>query len=600
MTETSSSTKDKEREKDDKQPDKDKIAKKKKKKPKKSEDTAQDTSLKHGNAKKSIDSKTLICTPVQESTYSLEYVSLKGKEIKQYEKETDLNEYIDVVKNTNRIDNVKLEKQISTKKSCNIEKSNYLEQNENIPYRTYSDINNNNNNSNDDNINNKNNNNIYNNENHSHSNIEIQNKENYLSSNSGNLSNNYQIEAQSVQSNFNKKGKNKKKNQVPFLYETKVKQKKQQVENVVKDVKEVLIDNSYEYFQKRTYSNVTDRDKQIYSSSTINNINIGGSFSTKPQLNMKIIGSNLGNSNNSISPNQNSYFRFNKSCKQGNGIPYNQNYFINNFKSSNSPNNLNNPLSPNSSDNNNTKNLNNNNNTVTPKSMNSNNNNLDKPTKFFYNNGLFNLNNMSNTLNNLNSVSPKNQSFMQFPQNMPQMKGITPNFINFSNNNMNGNILFKNFNLMMHMQNMNQIKNLNNFNNNLPTFKSKFFEALDIGFNNYLEELNKTIKCVKPIKESIINHFKELSTENISTNMEINCYGSYVTEIEIENSDIDIRLNFLCNHIEFSKHLGELNYFLKQSNFFRNNQHIITAKIPVIKIVSCNLSKLYSFTLFTI
>ena len=169
---------------------------------------------------------------------------------------------------------------------------------------------------------------------------------------------------------------------------------------------------------------------------------------------------------------------------------------------------------------------------------------MDKPTKFFYNNGMFNLNTMNtmntmNTINNLNSVSPKNQNFMQFPQNMPQMKGINPSFINFSNNNINGNILLKNFNLMMHMQNMNQIKNLNNFNTNLPTFKSRFFEALDIGFNNYLEDLNKTIKCVKPIKESIINHFKELSTENISTNMDINCYGSYVTEIEIEKT-VDI------------------------------------------------------------
>lgn len=129
---------------------------------------------------------------------------------------------------------------------------------------------------------------------------------------------------------------------------------------------------------------------------------------------------------------------------------------------------------------------------------------------------------------------------------------------------------------------MNQMKS--NINSNIPTYKSRFFEALDKGFSKYFESLNTTIKCIKPIKEVILDHFKDLTKNNITTELEINCYGSYSTEIEIENSDVDIRLNFL-NSNEFSLHLGELNYFLKQSSIFKNNQHIVTAKIPVIKIV---------------
>ena len=77
----------------------------------------------------------------------------------------------------------------------------------------------------------------------------------------------------------------------------------------------------------------------------------------------------------------------------------------------------------------------------------------------------------------------------------------------------------------------------------------------------------------------------------------IEIYGSFVTNLSIESSDIDIAIRFDYDKHENINEIDNLKYelsakFENMENKFDKIQSILTASIPVIKLVSLNYNNL--------
>lgn len=77
----------------------------------------------------------------------------------------------------------------------------------------------------------------------------------------------------------------------------------------------------------------------------------------------------------------------------------------------------------------------------------------------------------------------------------------------------------------------------------------------------------------------------------------IEIYGSFVTNLSIESSDIDISIRFDYDKHENINEIDNLKYelsakFENMKNKFDKIQSILTASVPVIKLVSLNYNNL--------
>lgn len=186
--------------------------------------------------------------------------------------------------------------------------------------------------------------------------------------------------------------------------------------------------------------------------------------------------------------------------------------------------------------------------------------------------------NQKKNMNRVNKVIYKNNTNNIIPQ-----QPIINNFFIIKNNykkkyNNHGNIT----------QNL----NFNNFQMKM----SNFFDSLSSEIMNYEKNLNKIMEILLPYKEKCINKIRKLLNRIINNNYEfdLKLYGSYVTKLSIETSDIDILIRFrklkkdnpgsTTSVSDIISLLQKGFIILKGNHFILTIDAIYTASVPVLKL----------------
>ena len=114
-----------------------------------------------------------------------------------------------------------------------------------------------------------------------------------------------------------------------------------------------------------------------------------------------------------------------------------------------------------------------------------------------------------------------------------------------------------------------------------PKNKNNFIDAFENEILSFLERNKNIIDLITPIKQLILSTLKGFIGSYVNT-FDILLYGSYAYNLQIESSDIDIRL--LLNDHNMNITINTLINYFKTSLLFSNLEHIHKAKIPVVKI----------------
>jgi DNA polymerase sigma len=163
------------------------------------------------------------------------------------------------------------------------------------------------------------------------------------------------------------------------------------------------------------------------------------------------------------------------------------------------------------------------------------------------------------TMKNKNKRKPKSKS----PNNIKTEKNNNLE-LSFIPSNNKSSIIYKDYHLYF----------LEKLHNNILNNDKKVDNILQplIKIKNYCVEEIKTI-----IKSTYDSHIKDYT---------INLYGSFITGLMIETSDIDIRIKINeCNNNDFKQYFISLSNKLKEVNKFENITPISTASVPVIKLL---------------
>ena len=162
------------------------------------------------------------------------------------------------------------------------------------------------------------------------------------------------------------------------------------------------------------------------------------------------------------------------------------------------------------------------------------------------------------------------------------------------------------------IKNKNKRKPKSKSPNNLKTEKNNHFALSFIPSNNKSSKINKDyhLYFIEKLHNNILNNDKKVDNilqplisiknycieeikkiikstyDNIINEYNINLYGSFITGLMIEASDIDIRIKINeCNKNDFEKYFLSLSNELKNVNKFENITPISTASVPVIKLL---------------
>ena len=116
-----------------------------------------------------------------------------------------------------------------------------------------------------------------------------------------------------------------------------------------------------------------------------------------------------------------------------------------------------------------------------------------------------------------------------------------------------------------------------------------FMEKLHNNILNNDKKVDNILRLLINIKNYCIEEIKKIIKkvyDNIINDYTINIYGSFITGLMIEASDIDIRIKInKCNKNDFEKYFISLSNELKEANKFENIIPISTASVPVIKLL---------------
>ena len=149
-------------------------------------------------------------------------------------------------------------------------------------------------------------------------------------------------------------------------------------------------------------------------------------------------------------------------------------------------------------------------------------------------------------------------------------KQINTNF--FSNNNSGINSGNNNYN------------KLNLLNQDYVPFTCKLHnDILD-----YLNDVSKIVEILKPIKLNIVGNIEKMLKQFLDYEITIDVFGSFASDLSIESSDIDLKVNILNENsdaIDYDRIIFSLVKFFNEKNVFENVTPIHTASIPIIKLV---------------
>ena len=195
------------------------------------------------------------------------------------------------------------------------------------------------------------------------------------------------------------------------------------------------------------------------------------------------------------------------------------------------------------------------------------------------------------------SYIPKNVNFRNF--NYPIDFNLS--FNNYFNNNYNYNLFYPG-----------NVNNSMNFMYNFKTnynMENNFNKKLHKDILEYNEKLEKTLSITKSIKNEILNILKKKISEFLNfLNIEIKIYGSFVNELSIESSDVDISIKYENKPKDFKNMNNgggfyDIDYIIAYlTNAFNSLEGfekvnpIYTASVPIIKLV--NKINLIKFLIF--
>ena len=138
-----------------------------------------------------------------------------------------------------------------------------------------------------------------------------------------------------------------------------------------------------------------------------------------------------------------------------------------------------------------------------------------------------------------------------------------------------------------------EYKNISNENNRIfdikDTIKMQTQIELDIRIKKIINDINLNKSYIKPIKLDLFNLFLSIINKVNNLNINVVKYGSFLTDLDTEYSDIDIRININDDYLNCNynnDYINKIQQTLINSNIFVIKKHIPNAKVPVIKIVS--------------
>jgi len=168
--------------------------------------------------------------------------------------------------------------------------------------------------------------------------------------------------------------------------------------------------------------------------------------------------------------------------------------------------------------------------------------------------------------------------------------------LNWSEKNLNvscNNPTFYDLNNSKHFITNNNYLSNNSFNNSLvkPNNNNEFLAyvfKLHYDLVNYHNNVVEIVKCLKDIKINVINYLEKLLKEFIDYELSLDVFGSFASDLSIESSDIDLKVNIL-NHDSITINYEELIFNLVKKfnslNIFEFVMPIHTASVPIIKLV---------------
>jgi predicted nucleotidyltransferase len=175
----------------------------------------------------------------------------------------------------------------------------------------------------------------------------------------------------------------------------------------------------------------------------------------------------------------------------------------------------------------------------------------------------------SNVNNNNNDNPNSNANYIFGNNNHNNSQG---NF--YSTNSFNGNI--NNCN--------NGYGKFNLFNQDYVPFTCKLHNNI----LDYLNDVNKIVEVLKPIKLNVIANIEKMLKQFLDYEITIDVFGSFANDLSIESSDIDLKVNILnenSDSIDYDWIIFSLVNFFKEKKVFENATPIHTASIPIIKLV---------------
>ena len=196
--------------------------------------------------------------------------------------------------------------------------------------------------------------------------------------------------------------------------------------------------------------------------------------------------------------------------------------------------------------------------------------------------------------NSINQLSPMNQNTMTQLNQINQLNSITNLKYNFLNTmytnpyNTNNNYINTNNtgNMTNNLKNWNYITQTNQFSQYQKLHKNilEYSKHVDLITTNLKDIKNEAIKFIS----DVIRDCARASNKNginSYTISSIDVYGSFANDLAIESSDIDISIIYeQTNNFKYIS--NDIINKLKLLNVFENIEPILTASVPVIKIVN--------------
>lgn len=115
---------------------------------------------------------------------------------------------------------------------------------------------------------------------------------------------------------------------------------------------------------------------------------------------------------------------------------------------------------------------------------------------------------------------------------------------------------------------------------------------------NYHNNVVEIVNALKDIKVNIISYIEKLLKEFIEYELSLDVFGSFASDLSIESSDIDLKVNILNQdsiNIDYEELIFNLVKKFNALNIFEFVMPIHTASVPIIKLVN---KKFFVFLLF--